>query len=749
MHIDDIKMIHGPNQWDEKENNIIVLSVDLGSSYELRSDRIDGLGERIKETFSGEYAEIIKEDVELLLQDVKEGIRLPELIGRCAVLIQKMTDMKSRYLRWFPGEKDQAVILFSFQEEEAGSFAAEVAIDAVDSMLDNASFNLEKDLRKLERIRDYWYIGLSTGSVVEELEKRGIPYTREKDDAFILFGYGSKQKRIQATISGHTSFIAVDIAGDKDTTKYLLQEAGVPVPEGIICNDQEELNSAIKTLGFPVVIKPLDGNHGRGISINIRTMGEALEAFDIAQNISNAVIVERFIQGFDYRMLVINYKFVAALKRTRAFVKGDGRSTIEELINMINREPRRQKKPGNILTPIKIDNVTLNILKKQGLDLESVLPKDEIVYVKETANVSTGAVPTDVTDTVHPHNIFHAERIARLIGLDICGVDLISPNISIPFHDNRAAVVEVNAAPGIRMHMEPAEGKPRNVAGMIGELLFPEGDNGLIPIIAVAGTREKSEIVNSLVEILNNEKRITGSCSSDGLKVNNITLKEGKRISNKDERFLLKDPTVDLAVFEIDDTQVYSKGLAFNQSFISIITGIPDKGTVKNEYEKEIDSIAELMSRITCAEGELIINAESEPLKNCAKNCSARVSVYSRNGENDLVRSTIRNGGLAAVIDRDEIKILTAKDSIHVAYLEKGWDKETVPEHILPSVLAAYLLKTDPALIANKLNLEAKAGRGFEKETRKPEDKIPEVKRGLRSRSVSERQDSIRRSAKR
>lgn len=701
MRIVDIRLIHGPNQWDDKEEQLVVLTLDLEKYAGLQTHKIDGLAERLKTTFSQDSLFAVKEDVDHLIDQMSSGMNLAELAGRTAVVIQKAAELQSKFLKVREiDEEKKYVVIFSCQEEEAGGYAADAAVDMISSLIENIGFNLQSDINKLERIRDYWYLGLSTGSIVSELNKRGIPHQREKDDAYIVFGYGSKQKRIQATISGNTSFIGVDLAGDKDTTKYLLKEAGIPVPDGIIVYDQDELNSAIKTLGFPVVIKPLDGNHGRGITVNVRTMGEAFDAFDIAQHISTAVIIERYIQGFDYRLLVINHKFVAALKRTRAFIKGDGRSTIEELIAMVNREPRRQKKPGNILTPITMDNVTLNLLKKQGLGIDSILNKDEILYVKETANVSTGAVPTDVTDQVHPDNIFQAERISKLIGLDICGVDLISPNISIPFQDNRAAIVEVNAAPGIRMHMEPAEGKPRNVAEMIGQMLFPEGEDGLIPIIAVCGGIEKTATVSLLSTIINHPSQIAGYTSSEGVYINNIRFREGKRTAYSDQKFILKDPTIDVAILEVNDVDVFNRGLAFHTSSISVITRYPAQAPMERKIYKPLpDLLADIISR----DGELVFNGDDEQLRYLASISRVRSSIYTRDPDNELIGTITRKGGFVATVERDEIKLLTSRDSIHIAYLQDEWKDDLLPDHVLPAVLTAFLMKADPSLIARQI----------------------------------------------
>ncbi|MEQ8424186.1 MAG: ATP-grasp domain-containing protein, partial [Cyclobacteriaceae bacterium] len=324
-------------------------------------------------------------------------------------------------------------------------------------------YDLEKDIQQMREIREAERLGPSTGSIIEEAENRGIPWIRLNRYSLCQLGYGANQKRIQATVTSQTSSIAVEIACDKEDTKFLLEQAEVPIPKGEIIKTEAGLKDAVQYVKYPLVVKPISGNHGRGITTNITNWDDALIAFETAKKVSRSVIIEKYVEGEDYRLLVINYKLVAAAKRTPAHVVGDGKSTIKELIDKVNADPRRGYGHEKVLTQIDVNDLTLGILEEKGLTLESVPAKKEFVKLKDTANLSTGGTAEDVTDIVHPYNLFMAERIAKIVGLDICGIDIMTTDIGQPLPDTNGAVLEVNAGPGFRMHLAPAEGLPRNV----------------------------------------------------------------------------------------------------------------------------------------------------------------------------------------------------------------------------------------------------------------------------------------------
>ncbi len=311
-----------------------------------------------------------------------------------------------------------------------------------------------------------------------KLQKEEFPYIRLNKQSLVQLGYGVHQKRIRATIASTTSNIAVDIACDKEETKIFLEAAEIPVPRGTVIRTEEGLKEAIEKFGYPLVIKPIDGNHGKGNTTNINTWEQAIKAFEAAKSYSRSVIVEKFITGFDFRCLVINYKFICAALRTPASVVGDGVHTIQWLIDETNKDPRRGYGHEKVLTQITIDQFTQKMLDDLKYTLETVPKKGELVLLKPTANLSTGGTSTDVTDEVHPANIFMCERIAKIIGLDICGIDIMASDLRSPITENGGAILEVNAAPGFRMHIEPAEGLPRNVAEPVVDMLFPKGSIG-------------------------------------------------------------------------------------------------------------------------------------------------------------------------------------------------------------------------------------------------------------------------------
>jgi cyanophycin synthetase len=360
-------------------------------------------------------------------------------------------------------------------------------------------------------------MGPTTASIVAEAKKRNIPYRRISGSE-ILFGQGINQQKVCASIAGSTSYMAVELAGDKDDTKRRLAKAYIPVPEGKIIRDKEDLKNVIEELGYPLVIKPVDGNHGRGVVTNIQLYKDALKAFELAKEISSRVIVENFVVGDDYRFLVINYKLVAVAKRIPAMVTGNGISTIQQLIDEVNRDPSRGKGHEKNLTTIKVDQVTQHILASKKLSLQSILAEGEMLFLKDTANLSTGGTSCDVTDQVHPHNRLMAERIARITGLNICGIDVVASNVELPITKSSGAIIEVNACPGFRMHLAPTVGTPRNVGKPVIDMLYPEGaQSSRIPVVAVTGTNGKTTSTRLIAHLAKYAGHQVGFTTTDGI----------------------------------------------------------------------------------------------------------------------------------------------------------------------------------------------------------------------------------------
>jgi cyanophycin synthetase len=541
-------------------------------------------------------------------------------------------------------------------------------------------------------------LGPSTGSIVEEAVARDIPWIRLGKNSLVQLGYGVNQMRFQATITCKTSNIAVEIACNKEETKRLLDMAAIPVAKGDICVDEEDLIKTIDKIGFPIVIKPLDGNHGKGASINVNNLEHAKEGLAYAKKYSRRVIVEKFITGFDFRVLVIDNKIVAAAQRVPAHVIGDGKQTIQQLIDEINKDPRRGYGHENVLTEITIDRDSADLLEKLNLTLESVPQKDEIVYLKSTANLSTGGTSIDVTEMMHPENIFLAERISRVIGLDICGIDIMAKNLTQPLKENGGVVLEVNAAPGFRMHLAPSEGLPRNVAAPVIDMLYPLGKPSRIPIIAVTGTNGKTTTTRLIAHIVKNNGYKVGFTTSDGIYVQNHMLEKGDTTGPISTEFILKDPTVEFAVLETARGGILRSGLGFSRCDIGIITNIQEDHLGINDIHdlKDLTRVKSVVVRSVKEDGWAVLNAEDVNCVELASELDCKIAYFSLNEHSDVIVNHCRQGGIAAIYENGFITIKKGDWKIRVERaplvpLTMNGKAKFMIANVLAATLASYL----------------------------------------------------------
>ena len=458
MNILEIRTLRGPNYWSGYWKKLIIMRLDIGDYEDRPTDKIDGFYDRmvgLMPTLDIHGCSYKEEGG--FLRRVREGTWAGHVIEHFALEMQTLAGMDTGYGR--TRETDERGIynvVFSYVEEECGRYAGRAATRvfielAEDKPIDEIKGGLANDIQQLREIREDVRFGPSTGSLVEEAINRGIPYIRLNDQSLVQLGYGVYQKRIQATTTANTNMIAVDIAANKHATKTLLGDMGVPVPRGYRIRSIDELEGTVARVGYPVVIKPLDGNHGKGASVGVTDIEHARIAFERAKEYSRWIIVEKQLVGSDFRALVVNNRLIAVAERVPASVTGDGTSTIQGLIDKTNADSRRGYGHEKVLTQIAVDGHTMRCIREKGYELDSVPPKDEVVYLKTTANISTGGTAIDRTDEVHPENVFLFERIARIIGLDVAGVDIIAPNVSEPLRENGGGIIEVNAAPGFRM----------------------------------------------------------------------------------------------------------------------------------------------------------------------------------------------------------------------------------------------------------------------------------------------------------
>lgn len=700
MNILDIRVMKGPNYWSIRRHKLVVMKLDIEELEDLPTNKIAGFSERLEKTFPSMYSHECSEGhAGGFFKRVKEGTWMGHVVEHLALEIQTLAGMDCGFGRTrSTGQHGVYNVVFNYMEEKVGIYAAKAAVRIADALVKNIEYDLADDIQRMREIREDDRLGPSTGSIVDEAIKRKIPWIRLNKHSLVQLGYGKNQHRIQATVASTTSSIAVEVACDKEETKNLLEAASIPVPRGRVVYDEEDLDTAVKRIGYPIVLKPVGGNHGRGATINVQTWEEAKEALALAKRVSRGVIVEKFITGYDYRLLVVNYKFIAGAKRTPAMVTGDGVHSVQQLIDIVNSDPRRGYGHEKVLTAIKIDDTTLAMLQEKNLTLESVIPKGEELHLKRTANLSTGGTSTDVTEIVHPFNVFLAERIARIIGLDICGIDIMSPDIREPLHENGAAVLEVNAGPGFRMHIAPAEGLPRNVAEPVIDMLYPPGSTARIPIIAVSGTNGKTTTTRLIAHIVKTMGHKVGFTTTDGIYIQNQMVEKGDCTGPLSAEFVLRDPTVDFAVLECARGGILKAGLGFHNCDISIVTnvaadhlGLKDINTLE-----EMARVKSVVAESVLPEGYAILNADDDLVYDMRRNIKANVALFSLDENNPRIIKHTEGGGLAAIVENGYVTICKGTWKIRIDKvinipLTFSGKAVFMIQNILPAVLAGFI----------------------------------------------------------
>jgi len=702
MKIREIKVLRGPNYWSIRRTKLIQMKLDLEEMEQRPTNTIDGFLERMQALMPSLYEHRCSEDGPGgFFVRVKEGTWMGHVIEHIALELQTLAGMDCGFGRTrSTGNEGEYFVVFDYIEEDAGVYTAKAAVRIAQALIDAKEYDLNEDIQTLREIREDTRLGPSTGSIVDEAVKRGIPFIRLNKQSLVQLGYGFHQKRIRATIASTTSTIAVDIAGDKEETKNLLDAAQIPVPRGTVVRNEAGLKDAIDRYGYPLVIKPIDGNHGKGNTTNITTWEQATKALEAAQQYGRSVIVEKFITGFDFRVLVINYKFICAALRTPASVVGDGEHTINWLVNETNKDPRRGYGHEKVLTQITVDQFTQKMLDEKGYTLETIPPKDELVLLKPTANLSTGGTSTDVTDEMHPVNIFMAERIARIIGLDICGIDIMAPDLKAPITENGGAVLEVNAAPGFRMHVEPAVGIARNAAEPVIDMLFPKGSNGRIPIIAITGTNGKTTTARLTAHICKAAGKKVGYTTSDGVYIQNQLMMKGDCTGPVSAKFVLSDPTVDFAVLECARGGLLKAGLAFDKCDVAIVTNVTADhlGLGGINTLEQMARVKSVVPETVREDGYAILNAEDDLVYKMKDDLDCNVALFSMDENNARIKKHCKDGGYAVVYENGYVTILKGTWKIRVLKVTDiplTFDGKAAHNimNTLPAVLAAYLFR--------------------------------------------------------
>lgn len=700
MKILKIQVLKGPNIWSIRRPKLIQMRLDLEELEEFPTNKIPGFGERLQKLIPSLYTHRCSEGREGgFFHRIELGTWMGHVIEHIALEIQTLAGMDTGFGRTretkTPGVYN---VVFSYIEESAGVYAAEESVKIAQALIDGTEYDIQHCIQTLKELREQERLGPSTHSIVQEAISRKIPWIRIGNNSLVQLGYGKNQERFQATITGKTSHIAVDIACNKEMTKKILHAAAIPVPYGYITAKEEEIAPLLEKVGYPAVIKPLDGNHGRGSTINIQDVESGIKAYHNAKKHSSRVIVEKYITGNDFRVLVINDKMVAAARRVPAHVIGDGEHTIAELIETENQNPKRGYGHENVLTEIIVDNHTLRLLEELEYTLDSVPEKGEMVYLKNTANLSTGGTSIDVTDMVHPENIVMAERVAKVIGLDICGIDIIAENLTQPLTETGGAIIEVNAAPGFRMHLDPSEGLPRNVAAPVIDMLYPQGKPFTIPIIAVTGTNGKTTTTRILAHIAKQAGKRVGYTTSDGIYINNTMLSKGDTTGPASAEFVLKDPTVDFALLETARGGILRSGLGFGRCDIGVLTNIKEDHLGLSDIHtlKDLAKVKKVVLDSVKKDGWAVLNAADEASMMIRNDLDCNVAYFSIDEKNPLIEKRSKDGKISCVYDDGFITIkkgdwkIRIEKAINIPITMEGKASFMI-ENVLAASLAAYL----------------------------------------------------------
>jgi cyanophycin synthetase len=690
MNIESIRALRGPNLWSDEtvlEAILVVERADLGAPAFARLCALvpQGLAEELRETHGTADSPAFWARVAARLT---VGL---QAAAQCGVSYWSSRELK-------PGTEYR--IVAQYAEEPAGRRALELCLELLHAARDGRAFDLGAELIQLRKLNEDVRLGPSTGCIVRAAEARKIPVRRLTEGSLVQFGQGSRLRRIWAAETDRTSAVAESIAQDKELTKSLLDTIGIPVPKGISAATAEAAWAAAQELGLPVVVKPRRGNQGRGVSVRLTSRESVLAAFANAIPGEEEVIVERHIEGADFRLLVINGRLIAAARREPPQVVGDGLRTIRELVAIENLDPRRGDDHSTSLSKMRLDEIACEILAEQGLTVDSVPAVGQTVVLRRNANLSTGGTAADVTDSVHPDVARAAIEAAQMIGLDVAGVDVVALNVEEPLEVTRGAIVEVNAAPGLRMHVEPSSGKGRPVGAAIIDSMFAPGDDARIPVVAVTGTNGKTTTTRCIAHLLRQRGLRVGMTCTDGIYVEGRRIDTGDCSGPKSARTVLAHPRVDAAVLETARGGMLREGLGFDWCDVAVVTNVGEGdhlGMGGIHTAEELARVKAIPVRRVSERGAAVLNADDPLTVAMAGLCRGAVIFFSRNPDAPKIVSHRAAGGKAVTVRDGYIVICTGKDERRVAHVEQlpltlGGRIGFQIENLLASVAAGFWL---------------------------------------------------------
>ncbi len=658
IDIRDTTIYRGPNIWARMP--VILLEVDIGELEDRPTNKIPGFYEQLTELLPGLYehnCSVGKPGG--FLQRMREGTWLGHVLEHVALELQNLAGAEvTRGKTRGAGERGVYNVVYAYAQEDVGIAAGQLATRLLNHLIYDTEpeFDFVAELEeKVIRVAERLAYGPSTGAIVSEAERRGIPVLRlDPRRSLVQLGHGAYQKRVWATVTSETANISVDIAGNKELTNRLLHEVGIPVPRSMVVRNADEAVNAARRMGYPVVLKPLDGNHGRGVMINLPDEATVREAYPLAERESRGgyVVVETFIPGKDYRILVVNNQVVAVAERVPAHVRGDGTHTVQELIDITNADPRRGVGHEKILTRIVVDEQTLEVLAKQEMTLESVPEAGAFVQLKLTGNMSTGGTSIDRTDDIHPDNVEIARQAAMVVGLDVAGIDFITPDIARSVREQRGAIVEVNAGPGFRMHTHPTEGHPRHVGRAVIDMLFPPGSASRVPIVAVTGTNGKTTTSRMIAHIMKTAGKKVGLTTTDGIYIDATQIAAGDMSGPTSAQMVLKNPAIDFAVLETARGGILRSGLGFDRCNVAVVTNISSDhlGLKGINTLSELARVKEVVPQSVLPNGASVLNADNPYTVEMERVARGEIIYFSMDEENPVIRDHLRERGKAVVL---------------------------------------------------------------------------------------------------
>ncbi len=657
LKVVETQVFRGPNYWSY--DPAIRLLVDLGSLEDWPSNTIPGFVDGLLEMLPG----IPEHSCSLgrrggFGERLKEGTWLGHVAEHIALELQRESGAHVyRGKTRSAGEPGRYNVIYGYWEERVGLAAGDLAVRLVNQLVEPAKdFDFLVELERLILLAERRAFGPSTQAIVDEAASRDIPWIRLNEASLVQLGWGKYQQRVRATMTSKTSALAVDIAGDKDVTRRLLASAGLPVPRGELVLNEDDAVRAATAIGFPVVTKPLDGNHGRGVGLDLGSEEDVRTGFRraVPEARRGQVVVEGFVSGSDYRVLVVGGRMVAVAERVPAHVIGDGKHTVSDLVEIANSDPRRGIGHEKVLTRIKVDDAAIELLRKQGFGLDDVPPEDAFVKLAATGNMSTGGNSIDRTWEAHEDNVEIAEEAARVVGLDVAGIDFLAPDITQPVRETGGAIVEVNAAPGFRMHTNPTEGEAQFVAKDVVDLLFPSGTPSRIPIVAVTGSNGKTTTTRMISYIFKGMGRSVGMTTTDGIYIDERLVKRADASGPKSAQMVLQNPRIDFAVFETARGGILREGLGYGKNDVAVVLNVTGDhlGLKGIDSLEQLAAVKQVVVEAVPRTGFAVLNADDELVAGMRKACSGSVILFSMQDHNELVDRWVRRGGKAVVLEK-------------------------------------------------------------------------------------------------